>query len=272
MRMFARSSHARAGRILLLTSVVAASTGCDIVTADFKSKETAEWRKTYELRPGGRLDISNVNGKIEVTPSSGNTVEIVALKTARAATPDAARASLERIEILEDASDAGVRIETKVARGGGFFHGGGAEVHYTVKVPAATEVGFTTTNGGIELSGLTGRVSATTTNGGIRAREVAGPIEASTTNGGVDVELTRVSAPGIRLECTNGGIKLRLPGDAKATISASITNGGIGLAEIEGMSVETTQSSRRRLEARLNGGGPSIRLEGTNGGIQIGPR
>jgi DUF4097 and DUF4098 domain-containing protein YvlB len=151
----------------------------------------------------------------------------------------------------------------------GIFHGS-AQVEYAVKVPPSAEVRFTTVNGGIEIAGLNGRVNAETTNGGIRARDVGGSIEASTTNGGVDVELTHVKEPGVKLECTNGGIKLRLPQDAKANLSASITNGGI---ELQGISAEqTTQPSRRRLEARLNGGGPSIRLAGTNGGIHIAPK
>ena len=149
---------------------------------------------------------------------------------------------------------------------------GGTEVRYTVKVPASAEIRLSNVNGGIETSGLSGRASLETTNGGIRARDVAGAIEATTTNGGVDVDLARVTEPGVKLECTNGGIKLRLPADAKGTVFASVTNGGIGLTQIEGMTVDTTESTRRRLEARLNGGGPSIRLEGTNGGIQIGPR
>jgi DUF4097 and DUF4098 domain-containing protein YvlB len=138
-----------------------------------------------------------------------------------------------------------------------------------VKVPASADVRFSTVNGGIDLLGLTGRVNAETTNGGIRAREVGGPIEASTTNGGVDVELTRVADAGVKLECTNGGIKLRLPGNARASISASVTNGGI---DADGLSLETSESTRRRLEARLNGGGPVVRLSGTNGGIRIASR
>ena len=248
----------------------AATSGCDIITADLKAKETAEWRKTYQLEPGGRVEISNVNGKIDVTPSSNNTVEVVATKVARGATAEAAKAALERIEITEEATSALIKIQTKVARTTGIFHGS-AQVEYAVKVPPSAEVRFTTVNGGIEIAGLNGRVNAETTNGGIRARDVGGPIEASTTNGGVDVELTDVKEPGVKLECTNGGIKLRLPQDAKANLSASITNGGIEM--LRGMSVEqTTQPSRRRLEARLNGGGPSIRLAGTNGGIHIGPK
>ncbi len=263
------------GRHFALTFLVVLATaaaGCDIVTADFKSKETAEWRKTYQLQPGGRVEINNINGKIDVTPSEGDTVDVIAVKIARGATPDAAKAALERIEIREDTAAGEIKIETKVSRAPGTFHSGGSEVRYTVKVPSSAEVRFTTVNGGIDLSGIAGRVHLESTNGGIRARDVAGPIDAATTNGGVDVELTRVASPGVKLECTNGGIKLRLPPDAKATISASVTNGGIGLMKVDGMSVETTDSNRRRLEATLNGGGPKIRLAGTNGGIEIGPR
>ena len=271
MRILARTYRPA---VLVLPLALAAASGCDIVTADFRSQETVEWRKTYQLQPGGRVEISNVNGKIDVTPSSGNAVEVVAVKVAKAATPEAAKDSLGRIEILESVTPATIKLETRVVKraGSGLFQSGGTEVRYTVKVPSASDARFATVNGGIEIWGLSGRINLEATNGGIRARDVGGPIEATTTNGGVEVELTRVAEPGVKLECTNGGIKLRLPRDAKGTLFASITNGGIGLSPIDGMSVDTTESTRRRLEARLNGGGPSIRLEGTNGGIQIGPR
>jgi DUF4097 and DUF4098 domain-containing protein YvlB len=138
-----------------------------------------------------------------------------------------------------------------------------------VKVPAGAEVKFTTVNGGIDLSGLQGRVTAETTNGGVTARDISGAIDASTTNGGVEVELSKVAEGGVKLECTNGGIELRLPRDAKASISASISNGGI---ETGGLSIDTSENSRRRLEGKLNGGGPRIQLEGVNGGIKLSGR
>jgi hypothetical protein len=254
---------------LALPVVAAALTACDIVTAEFRSQETAEWRRSYELQPDGRVEIANVNGKIDVTPSGGNTVEVVVLKVARGASPEAAKQALDRIEILESASPSEVRLETKVTRSGSFFNIGGAEVRYTVKVPAGADARFRTVNGGVAIVGLNGRVNAETTNGGIQAREIGGPIEASTTNGGVDVDLTRVSEPGARLSCTNGGIKLRLPSDARAAISASVTNGGI---DTTGLSFEPRDITRRRLEGRLNGGGPMIKIGGTNGGIRIASR
>jgi hypothetical protein len=204
-----------------------------------------------------------------VEPSTGRSVEVVAVKTARAASSEGAKQALERVEIEDQSTSEAVRVSTKYPRAGGWMTRGGVNVTYTVHVPAAAEVRFTTVNGGVELTGLGGRITAETTNGGIVARNVSGAIEASTTNGGVDVDLASVAEGGAKLECTNGGIKLRISPDARASISASITNGGIDTGSLR---LETTESSRRRLVGRLNGGGPSIRIEGTNGGIVLNAR
>jgi len=254
-----------------LALVTLVSAGCDIVTADLRSEESSTWHKTYTLDANGRVEIGNVNGKITVEASSGNTVDVTATKKARGATPEAAKAALERATIVENASGALVKIDTKVARMEGIvFNGGNLQVEYHVKVPAGAEVRFTTTNGGIEVSDLTGRVYAETTNGGITARNIGGQIDASTTNGGLDIDMSRIADGGAKLEFTNGGIKLRLPKDGKANINASITNGGIdtGDLSIDGAG----ENTRRRLDGKLNGGGPRIQIEGTNGGIRLSSR
>ena len=268
MFTISRRPRVAAVPILALSAAFALSAGCDIVTADLKHAATAEWRKTYTLEAGGRLEISNVNGRIRVTPSEGSQVEIVAEKKGKGVSEQAAKEAVDRIEITENVSDSRIRIETKSQRASGMF-GGSTEVSYAVRVPAGADVKFTTVNGGIEVSGLTGRIDAETTNGGITAREVSGAIEATTTNGGVDVELMKVAKGGVTLGCTNGGIKLRLPADAAANISASVANGGI---DADGLHLETTESTRRSLEGRMNGGGPPIKIEGTNGGIKISAR
>ena len=254
---------------IVLPLLLVGAAGCDIVSADLRHSETAEWRRTFELQPGGRVEVGNVNGRIDVQPTSGNRVEVVAEKSARGATPEAARDALNRIEIRENVSPSAVKIETHHQRGGGLFHRGGGEVRYTVRVPANAQVRFATVNGQVNITGLEGRIEAETTNGGIVGRAIAGEISASTTNGGVDVELQRVVEGGVKLETVNGGIKLRIPENVKATITADVTNGGISTS---GLSLETIESTRRHLEARLNGGGPRIRVTGVNGGIRIAPR
>src|SRR5262245_9903721 len=249
---------------VLAASIAAA--GCDIVTAELRSEETAQWHKTYQLDPKGRVEISNVNGKIQVEPSTGNAVEVEAVKKARGASPEAAKAALERVTIVEDVSGGRIRIETKVARTSGFSFSSGVNVGYRVKVPAGAEARFATVNGGVEVTGLEGHVVAETTNGGVTTRNIAGQLEASTTNGGLDIDLLRMPEAGVKLECTNGGIKVRLPRDAKASISASIVNGGI---DVQDLPIDKGESSRRRLEGRMNGGGPRLEAEGVNGGIRL---
>ena len=254
---------------VLLAAVLAA--GCDLAMSEFNTEETAEWRKTYPLDAGGRVEIININGKIAVEPSGGNTVDVVALKKGRGATPEAAKAALGRVTIGESASPSLVKIDTKIARLEGIaINQGGVHVDYTIKVPAGAEVRFTTVNGSIEITGLQGRVSAETTNGAVTTRDVAGQLQASTTNGGLDIDVSKIADGGVRLDCVNGGIKVRLPRDAKATISANVTNGGISAGDLQIDAIG--DNTRRKLEGHLNGGGPRVQIIGVNGGITLSGR
>lgn len=267
--MIARVTR-RLAPALAVALLAIATTACDIVTADLRSEESSSWQKSYPLDASGRLEIANVNGKIRVEPSDGNTVDVTATKKARGASPEQAKAALERASIVDTVTAGVVKVETKIARLQGIgFNTGNIQVEYTVKVPVGAEVRLTTVNGGIEISGLQGRVTAETTNGGVEARGLTGEVHASTTNGGLDIDLASLADGGVKLECTNGGIQVRLPREAKATISASITNGGISHGDLP---IDATQNSRRRLEGRMNGGGPRIQIEGTNGGITLNGR
>lgn len=256
---------------LMVALLATATAGCDIVTADLRSEESAQWHKSFTLEPNGRVEIGNVNGKIRVEPSDGNTVDVAAVKKARGASPEQAKAALDRASIVDTVTPGVITVETKIARLHGLsFNTGNVQVEYTVKVPVGAEVKLTTVNGGIQITGLKGRVTAETTNGGVEARGLTGQVEASTTNGGLDIDLASLAEGGVKLECTNGGINVRLPRDAKATISASVTNGGISAGDLP---IDVTgANNRRRLEGRMNGGGPRVHIEGTNGGITLNGR
>jgi hypothetical protein len=255
--------------VALLTLAAAISSACDLAMVDLKEQATERWTQTYQLEPGGRFELRNVNGRIDVQPSEGRAVEVVAEKTARGGSAEMAKEALGRVRIEEAVTPQVVRIETHTDRSDGFFNRSNVNVRYTVRVPAGTHVDLRTTNGGIVLSGVQGPATLSATNGGIRARDVAGALEARTTNGGLEIDLARVDEGGVRLTCTNGGIDVSLPADARATIDASITNGGITTGNLR---LETVEASRRRLDGTLNGGGPRIEIRGTNGGISLAAR
>jgi hypothetical protein len=223
------------------------------------------WTRTYEVAPDGRLEILNVNGRIEVTGGAGSAIEILAERTVKAHTDETAKGILARIEMAERVSPTAVRLEARPpAHEPGWSH----EIRYRIKVPRTLGVDVETTNGGVSVNGVNGPIRAVTTNGGIAGRELGGAVDATTTNGGIRLDFARIEAQTITLESMNGGIEVRVPDSAKASLLARCTNGSVS---VSGVSHEAVgERSRRRFEARLNGGGPArIHAETTNGGITI---
>ena len=260
----------------LVFSASVGSSACDIKTGGDGgfdigiSRGSAEdtWTRSYPLSAGGRLEVINVNGRIDVSPSTDGSVEVAAHRSAKATSDDAAKELLGRIEIREEVSDARVRIESRPPK----FSGLSAhEVKWTIRVPKGVHVDLRTLNGGIRLTGLDGSVHAETINGGVTGIDLASAvIEASSVNGGIDIKVgTALGADGrVDAETVNGGVTFTLPADSKATISARAVNGGVRVTELD---VRKTgdEDSRRRLEGTLNGGGARVSLQTTHGGVRI---
>jgi putative adhesin len=241
---------------------------CDMSLGNLTGRATEEWTHTYPLTAGGEVRIVNTNGKIDVEGVDGSTVEVRAEKIAKGATEDSAREMLPRIKITEEARPDRVSVVTE--RMGGILIGAGFEVRYHVKVPKSAVVNVANTNGVIALTNLSGKVSAHTTNGLVSGKMMTGGVDAHTTNGGVNIDMASVGTQRIALHTTNGGVTLSLPDTAKADLDASCTNGGINVSSLD--KLEITDKSRRHIEGKLNGGGTSITLETTNGGIRVRPR
>lgn len=255
-------------RVLLPSLVLAAlaSAGCELAFTNFSAEAREEWTRSYPVSGDAALEVRNGNGAIEVEASPDHQLHVRAERIAKAASDAAAKELLKKIEIREEVDGQTVRLRTEVP-GGLQWAGGRAEVRYVIRVPDQATVRLQNTNGRITLANLTGPVDVETTNGGVTGRGLQGPVVARTTNGGVDIEVDEVDEAGITLGATNGGVQLRLPETARADVSLRCTNGGISTS---GLDIETSgESSRRRLEGRLNGGGPPVRLETTNGGVRL---
>jgi DUF4097 and DUF4098 domain-containing protein YvlB len=191
-------------------------------------------------------------------------LEIRAERIARAATDAGAREMLPRISIKENSTPDLVSVETE--RMSGIMIGVSTEVRYHVRAPKNATIDASNTNGMITLTALAGKVAAHTTNGGVSGKGLAGGVDAHTTNGGVNIEMASLASDKVMLKTTNGGVTLTLPATAKADIAASCINGGISVA---GGNIEVSEQSKRRFAGRLNGGGTSVELQTTNGGVRL---
>lgn len=140
-------------------------------------------------------------------------------------------------------------------------------VSYEVFVPRRTDLDLASTNGGLRVAGVEGRMELSTTNGGIALEEVGGAVRGRTTNGGLDVRLagSRWNGSGLDLETTNGGVTLTVPENYSARLETRTVNGG---TEVD-FPITVQGRIGRRLEADLGSGGAPIRVETTNGGIRL---
>lgn len=254
-----------ATRLLVVLAVAVGAAACDIVVGGLNARETAKdtWQRTFQLPASGRFELVNSNGRVEIEAVDGESIEVVAERTAGASTLDAAKDLLKQIEIQVEQPSGSVKITTKTPRG----YGSHAEVKYRVKLPRLAAVQVKTANGGVKVTGVRGAVQAESTNGTVTATSLGGPVVARTTNGSLEIEVDEVTGEGIRLETTNGSIELRLPKTAKAELRARAVNGSVRTSDLE---LESSgQQSRRQIVARLNGGGSTIEVKTVNGGINI---
>lgn len=262
--MLSLSPNRRTRFATLALSLLFSAAGCGIhLTPNVEAR--ADWNRRYTLSRTGTVEIRATNGRIHVRPSDGDTVEVVATKIAKARDDAGAKELLEKIEIKETATADRIVLDSS-NRGSGLEVGGSRQVDYVVKMPASASLTIATTNGEVDVEGVGGAFTATSTNGRIRAAGIQNTARVETTNGEISLDVTKIGEGGVTCDTTNGVIEVSIPRSAKADLSARVTNGAI---DFENLELAVKEKSRRRFDASIGGGGPAIKLETTNGAINV---
>ncbi len=246
-------------------------------------ERACELRRTTLLLSGGHLGVTGNNGGIEVLGEDRPDITVEAKVTAQAGSRSEAEALLHEVRIVADGSNIhaeGPRIDSS------FFSHRNWAVSFRLHVPRRTasaelstangaihvnnlegQLSASTTNGSIDAAHVHGNVRATTTNGGLRLDDLGGSVHAETTNGGVNISLAgdRWRGDGLFAKSTNGGITVRSPEHFAAHLVADTANGGISID----FPITVQGKIGHHLDTDVNGGGPPVHLETTNGGINI---
>lgn len=230
--------------------------------------------RTFAVRAGAEFVLSNVNGRITISSWDQPKVRVIAHKEVDGDRSELKQA-LAELRVDMQPRNGGLVVTTHypkendgVASILDWLAGDDidANVRYEITVPRSMNVDVTNTNGGIYLTDVTGKHELDTTNGKIEVKRCSGSLDASTTNGGISAELVRIAqGQPLRFETTNGRIELALPAGTAADLDAATTNGSIN----SDIPVTTTRTSSNSLRGTINGGGTSLRMRTTNGGITI---
>jgi DUF4097 and DUF4098 domain-containing protein YvlB len=194
--------------------------------------------RNENLAYGSKLWVKNRNGAIKVTGWDKEEVNLTA---------QIKDSPKRKIDLIVTHVGPDLDIEAQFQQPAISFNFGFASsprCEMTLNVPRRLLAHFRTTNGQVSVANLDGYARCETTNGDITVRDLKGEAKAETTNG--------------NLEAYN----------LKARIKGGTTNGRIRLEDVEGgIDLETTNGG---VSARnLDGWGEGIRLESTNGSIEV---
>jgi hypothetical protein len=144
-------------------------------------------------------------------------------------------------------------------------------------------VNVQSTSGETEAYWLTGKLQITKTSGGVRVESVSGDIDINATSGNIeiqqregglfvstasgDVHVRSELAKGQRyeVETISGNITFEVPAEMKGDVRLATVSGSINTD----LAVEVRSFSRYRLEGRVRGEGPEVRLNSTSGDISL---
>lgn len=194
-------------------------TSCDQIETSWRGKVMESEEQRLSVSGSGGLTVDGVkNGGIYVTRGRGSNYEVTVCKAA------AGESSGDALSLLRGvtASAAGGRLSVTGPSGGNWL------AHVIIQAPANANLDLSTTNGGISLHDVDGRIKADATNGPISVKSVSGKIDASTKNG--PISLTNGSGEMV-LNAQNGPITVNLEGSewTGGSLEAHTKNGPLTL-------------------------------------------
>ncbi|MGD1094978.1 MAG: hypothetical protein ABSB35_23665 [Bryobacteraceae bacterium] len=226
------------------------------------------------------LILDNVTGSIDVTASSGSSVEGDITRTLSAESQD--RIALARKEVRLDVAQEGGLLRLLVD--GPFRHGYSgyhAAYDFKLRVPRDIRLDLRTVNKSkITVQGTSGDFNVSNVNGGIEMNDIQGSGSVHTVNGPVKVTFARNPTGATSFKSVNGALDVSFRPGLNADVKMKTMNGGlftdfpVSALPIAGEPPEQRDGKfvfrgNRRTGVRIGGGGPELDFETLNGDVLI---
>lgn len=222
-----------------------------------------EIRKSFELRPGARVEVQGINGSVTIETSDTGTADVLVRRSG-----DNAK-SLERREMIVEQTSDGILVRSRQKHTGLWDHlfGKDPREEVTIKAPRQIALSLRGVNGKVNTGDIDGSLEVRGVNGRLDLGQASESVNISGVNGQTSVGLRQLGEEGARINGVNGGIELRLGADLNADLDAKGMNGSVR-SEISDITVDK-QDSWSRYSARIGKGGPAITITGVNGNVRL---
>jgi hypothetical protein len=220
-----------------------------------------EIRKSYELSPGARVEISGINGAVKIETSDSKTADVYIERTGDS------QEALNRRRIIIDSAPSGLTIRGE--KGDGSFlariFGSSPWEKVTLRLPRQVSLVTHGVNGSVVVGEIEGPVEVHGINGKVQIDQASGSAEFNGINGNVSVGMKQL-AKSMDLSGINGNIELRLGEGVNADLETHGMNGNV-TSDMPNVVVD--KSKRGNFSAQIGRGGTSISAHGINGNIRL---
>ncbi len=233
-----------------------------------------------------RLEVSNIWGSVRVR--AGKSGEIVVSVVEERSAPNRAlfERSLDaiRLTVVAEADGVSMHVGDSENRWTRMNQCRGCRVDYqfdiTVPADAIVDVG-TVMDGVVDVSGVTGTLSASNVNGPVAVHDVHNCDAISGVNGRIDIQFSKSPTSNCNIETINGDITLRVPANTSLDVAVDLFNGAVESEfPLESFSlpatVEQVGKDGRNLYRiqqlsgiRIGAGGPVYSIASMNGDVRI---
>lgn len=222
-----------------------------------------EIRKSYELSPGAQVEISGINGSVNIETADTKTAEVYIVRSGKDA------GALERRKIVIDNTPGSLTIRSAKGETGFFdrLFGSNPTERVTLKLPRQVQLATRGVNGAVTVGDLDGSVEISGINGRVEVGQATGSASFSGINGNVSVALRTLDKGDMRVSGINGNIELRLANTVNADFEAHGMNGSVR-SDVPDITVDKSEHGNRYF-AHIGTGGNSIKVSGINGNVRL---
>jgi DUF4097 and DUF4098 domain-containing protein YvlB len=223
------------------------------------SASAQDFKKSYDLRPGGRVTVTNMSGDVTVRGYDGESVVVTGTRRG---------ADAEKVEIEDNSSGNEVDLGVRYPRNCDCD----ASVDFVVQVPRSASFDFAkiaSMSGDVRIEGVTGSVRATAMSGDVHVGDVVGTVEATAMSGDLEVAVTRLEGEGdLKFTSMSGDVVVRLPEGAGADVEIKTTSGNITTdfpIQVEEKKFGPGQTAR----GRIGDGSRALRITSMSGDVRF---
>lgn len=163
-----------------------------------------------------------------------------------------------------DGSTSGGSIRMRDVRGRVNANTSGGSISI---VDVRGDVRANTSGGGIAIDDVSGNLQASTSGGSVDVRGAGGRVDANSSGGGVTVRFAPGNSSGGVVASSGGSVRAEIDPRARISIDAHASGGGVN-SDVP-VTIQGTVG-RDSLRGDMNGGGPTLRLRSSGGGVRIG--